>query len=383
MSRLDIICAVALAPDQHMLPVSNAAMLALLHERLGSRLSPPQLELYEKLLRTDRCRYVAADTISDGVADDYLQRYTRFRDKCAQLTRACARELLEKSGLPPRRVACVVTNTTVGGMVPNLSSVIGNELGLPSKTRVIDLGYMGCATALLGLELAERQLKAGEFGIVLSAELTSVMTNLMSDRPESLIANTVFGDGVGAFLVAKRPYAAVPRCGFPALRILQHAGDVQTDDESMNVITYEPNPTYHEIHLNEGIIGAAERGVRSVLEPLIRQRLASPADKMRWLLHRRIPQWQRHVDFAILHTAGSRVLEGLIAALKLSEEQAGHNHHAFRRYSNTSSASLYYALHELLSSRTLRRGQQLLFLAYGSGFFTRAMLARVVHDGTA
>lgn len=378
MSRLDIVAFRALDADRHLLRVSNADLLGLVRERLAPRLDQTRLELYEKLLRGERSRYVAADHLGENLADDHAQRYARFRERCARLARTCVRELVDDVELPASRIGCVVTNTTVGGMMPNLSSVVANELGLAPATRVVDLGYMGCATALLALEIAEQQLRPGEFGLVVSVELTSVMTNLLAERTESLVANTVFGDGVGAFLVAKRPYRRMRAAGLPALRVLEHAGSVHTDGASLAAITYEPNRVYHEIRLNDGIGEAAQRGVRSVLETIVRNRLASSLDKLRWLWRRELPPWQRRVDFALLHTAGSRVLEGIVSGLGLSEEQAGHNMRAFLRYGNTSSASLYYVLHELLRARSLGRGQRLLFLSYGSGFLTRGLLAEVV-----
>ena len=63
-------------------------------------------------------------------------------------------------------------------MIPCLSSTVGNHLKLPADFKALDLGYMGCATALLALEMVQGLLRPGEVGLVLSSELTSVMVNL-------------------------------------------------------------------------------------------------------------------------------------------------------------------------------------------------------------
>jgi predicted naringenin-chalcone synthase len=372
MSSLDILAFHALNGDQYLLRVTNAEFLDLVHARLTRHLTPAQVVLYEKLLQSDRTRYIAVERMEEGLDDDHLRRYARYRERCAALVRHCVNAIVADSGIDPTGIACVVTNTTVGGMVPNLSSLICNSLGLSPSTRVIDLGYMGCATALLGLELAEQQLRPGELGLVVSAELTSVMTNLRADNNASLIANTVFGDGVGAFLVARRPHHYQSW-----LKVLGYAGSVITDDDALTAITYEPNPVYHEIRLQETIGKVAARGVRIVLERLVREHLVNLADKLDYLMRRRIPAWQRRIDYAVLHTAGRRILDELTRSLSLEEHQTAHNHRAFQRYSNTSSASIYYALHELTRSTPLCAKQRLLFLGYGSGFLTRGLLVEV------
>jgi alkylresorcinol/alkylpyrone synthase len=377
MSKLDILAFHALDADKHLLRVTNAAFWELVDEKLAPHLTTAQTELYNKLLQSDRSRYLAAESIDQNLLDDYRLRYERYRQNSASLATACVDALLERSGIPKSAIRAVVSNTTVGGTIPNLTSVIGRHLGLGPTTRVIDLGYMGCATALLALQVIEEQLRPGEVGLIVSCELTSVMVNLLADNDASLVANTVFGDGVGAFLVARRPHR---KRAF--LRIHGHAGSVLMDDKALSAVTYEPNNVYHEIRIHGTIAEVAAKGVRHVMDTLVRGHLSTMVDKGRYLVTKRIPRWQRHVDYAVLHTAGNKVLQGLTSALQLEQRQVQHNFDAFRRYGNTSSASIYYALDELVKSTPLKTGQTLLFLGYGSGFLTRGSVMEVVGNGS-
>lgn len=377
MSKLDILAFHALDADKHLLRVTNAAFRELVDTKLAPHMTTAKTELYGKLLQSDRSRYLAAESIDQNLLDDYRLRYERYRQNSASLATACVDALLERSGIPKSAIRAVVSNTTVGGTIPNLTSVIGRHLGLGTTTRVIDLGYMGCATALLALQVIEGQLQPGEVGLIVSSELTSVMVNLLADNDASLVANTVFGDGVGAFLVAKRPHR---KRAF--LRIRGHAGSVLMDDKALSAVTYEPNSIYHEIRIHGTIAEVAAKGVRQVMDTLVRAHLSTIADKVRYLATRRIPCWQRHVDYAVLHTAGNKVLEGLASALELEQRQVQHNFDAFRRYGNTSSASIYYALDELVKNAPLKTGQTLLFLGYGSGFLTRGSVMEIVGNGS-
>lgn len=372
MSQLDILELEALDADRYLTRVTNADLAHYVQEVLAPKLRDDQVELYGKLLRADRSRYVAAPDLRTSLDEDHALRYARYREWTGRLARSCVDDVLARTSVPRRSISAIVANTTVGGMVPNLTSQVANHLGLGSRTRGRDLGYMGCAAALVGLEQIEGMLRPGEVGIVLSSELTSVMTNLLADANESLVANAVFGDGVGAFLVARRPHP------YPVLLHLRgHAESLLTDDEALECVTYEPNGVYHEIRLHDTIAATAARGVREVMPPLVRAHLSTVGEKARYALRGTIPRWQRHVDKVVLHTAGRKVIEGLATALELSDEQVGHNLAAFDRYGNTSSASIYYSLDTLRRSEQLRSGQQLLLLAYGSGFLTRGAVARV------
>ena len=373
MSKLDILAFNALDAEKYLLRVRNRSLLDLVHDKLATKIRTDQVDLYNRVLARERSRYVACNTADEYLGTSYAQRYERYRERTADLARRCVSDLFERSAVDPRAIRALVTNTTVGGTIPCLSSVIGNHLDLPHDFRPLDLGYMGCATALLALEVVETQLRPGEVGLVLSSELTSIMSNLTASSNESLIANTVFGDGVGAFLVAKRPHSERS-----LLRIRGHSGSIQVDKRALAAISYEPSAVYHEIRLADSIAEVAARGVRLALEPLIRRHFTSVSDKLRHALLHRFPNWQRHVDYAVLHTAGNKILNGLVKSLDLKEIQVQHNFTAFQKYSNTSSASLYYAFDELTRQRTLVSGERLLFLAYGSGFMVRAAAMEVM-----
>lgn len=370
MSTLDILNFAALDNDAHLLRVTNGQFLDFVETRLAPSLTTAQIELYGKLLTGNRTRYMAAEAMDFSLTETHAARYARYRDRTSELARLCVDALLAKMDTTPT-ISAVVANTTVGGTIPSLASVIGGHVHLAHDGRLIDLGYMGCAAALLALEVVEQQLKPGQVGIVVSAELTSIMTNLSPTTDASLVANTVFGDGVGAFLVARRPHRFAPM-----FHIKRHASDFQTDPEALAAITYEPNEAYHEIRLQRTIADVAGRGVRRVMEQLVRTSIATPAQKLRYLATGKMPDWQHAVDYAVLHTAGRKILDELSQALALDDTQASHNFASFHHYSNPSSASLYYVLTELARLGPPRRGQSVLFLAYGSGFMTRGMFAK-------
>jgi 3-ketoacyl-CoA synthase len=247
--------------------------------------------------------------------------------------------------------------------------VIAHHLGLSWSTQAIDLGYMGCSAAIWGSELAARLLKPGEVALILSAELTSAMSNLRGG-PETLAASCVFGDGVGAFLVAAPPHPFAPR-----FHVHGFGGSLICTDQAMDCIRYEPNPVFHEIRLKDTIPEVAGQGIATTLTPLVREHLVTVAQKLRYLIARSVPRWQENVDYFVLHAAGNKILKGIQATLGLTDRQVAHNFDSFNKYGNTSSSSIFYSLRELEATRPLARGDRVVFLAYGSGFMTKGMYA--------
>jgi 3-ketoacyl-CoA synthase len=368
---VDCLAFEALDSETHFRRVSNREYLDYLHRTVWDELSLEKRRLFEKLLASDRSRYIACDAIDEFVGDTHETRYRRYKEQLERCAARCVDSLLARVDMPTAKIALILTNHTVGGVCPPLSSLIAHHLRLPASVQAIDLGYMGCAAGLWGMELAARLLEPGQAAIILSAELTSVMTNLQGVT-ESLVASCVFGDGVGAFLVAAPPHPFKAK-----FRALDFSGSLISTDRGMDCIRYEPNAIYHEIRLKETISEVANEGIQKALEPLVRRTVVSFPQKVAYLLNRRTPKWQQNVDYFVLHTAGNKILNGINVKLGLSESQTAHNSEAFRKYGNTSSASIYYSLRELETRTPLKRGDRLLFLAFGSGFMTKSMYAAV------
>lgn len=370
-AKLDILAYEALNADKHLRRLTNAEYLDTLKRTVWKKLNAEQQGLYEKLLAADRSRYVALADFDKLMHDDHESRSKAYKAQLESLSVKCVDALMEKSGIPADKVKLVITNHTVGGICPPISSLIINRLGLSPAVQAIDMAFMGCASAVWGAELAARLLKPGELAVVLSAELTSAATNLAGE-PQSLVANTVFGDGVGAFLLGKPGHGFTPR-----FKLHDFSGSLVCDDDGLNCIRYEPNSVFYAVNLKETIPQVAGRGIKHCIEPIVRRRLVTLKQKIKYLFDRKIPDWQKNIDYFVLHTAGNKILKGVKESLKLTDKQVAHNFACFARHGNTSSASIYYALQELERTQKLIKGDRLLILAYGSGFMTKCMYATV------
>ena len=124
---LDILAFNALDADSNMMRVTNEMMRDFIRDRMSSDLSAHQVNLYGKLLKSNRSRYVAASSMEERLNDDYQTRYESYRSWTTKLIVRCVDDLLRKYSIKRSSVRAVVANTTVGGMVPNLTSLIGHK----------------------------------------------------------------------------------------------------------------------------------------------------------------------------------------------------------------------------------------------------------------
>lgn len=79
------------------------------------------------------------------------------------------------------------------------------------------------------------------------------------------------------------------------------------------------------------------------------------------------------IDLLIPHQANYRIIEAVRKRLKLPEEKVFSN---LDRYGNTSSASVPIALDEAVKSSRLKRGDIVVFSAFGAGFTWGASVVR-------
>ena len=77
------------------------------------------------------------------------------------------------------------------------------------------------------------------------------------------------------------------------------------------------------------------------------------------------------IDWFIPHQANLRIIETTASLLKFPLERVIVN---VEKYANTSSASIPAALHEAFTDGRIKRGQTLLFAAFGGGLTSGAIL---------
>lgn len=115
-------------------------------------------------------------------------------------------ELLQKTGVNPRRIRFLVTNSSLFNPTPSLGAMIMNKFKLGPNTQNFSLGGMGCSAGVIALDLAKQLLEhnPGEYCLVVSHENITNAHYKGRDR-SMLVSNCIFRANGAAMLLSSRP----------------------------------------------------------------------------------------------------------------------------------------------------------------------------------
>jgi hypothetical protein len=115
-------------------------------------------------------------------------------------------ELLAKTGVEPRRIRFLVTNSSLFNPTPSLGAMIMNRFKMGPKTQNFSLGGMGCSAGVIALDLAKQLLEhnPGEYCLVVSHENITNAHYKGRDR-SMLVSNCIFRANGAAMLLSSRP----------------------------------------------------------------------------------------------------------------------------------------------------------------------------------
>lgn len=326
--------------------------------------------LYEKLLlkHPDRTRKLVRpyeDVVATG--NDGAKRQAEFERVALELLEDAARGVMKRCNLGPEDIDIIVCNYMAGQTLPSLTAHISGKLGLRDDVYTVNMGDMGCSAAVASLDVATRVLKSfarPKRALVISTEPVS---NLFrpADNPGGVVGNTLFGEGSAAVVLSTYREPALYK-----IRAQQRVH--RTDPDSLDAIKTVWAHGGPMIQLSKDIPVVAGKAIEANLKRLVPM-LLSPWDKLKYLLTRKVPKWQRKISRWALHPGGMAVLRGLQKQLRLAEADLGPSYRVFQERSNMSSPSVVYALDHIERQRP-KSGERVLMMSFGSGFKVNSMV---------
>lgn len=267
-----------------------------------------------------------------------------------ELSETAAAQALERAGVPPAEVGCVVFVSTTGIATPSLDAKLIRRLGLSPHTFRLPVWGLGCAGGVSGLARAAALARSTPERSVLLvvAELCS-LTFQRDDRSKSnLIATSLFGDGAAA---------AVLRPGGDGPAILGSHSTLFPDSE--DVMGWDLVETGLKVRFSRHI------------PAIVRRHLAE-------LLARACHSWGiplEAIRHYVVHPGGAKVLAAYAESLDLSEEHFIDAYEVLRGYGNMSSPTVLFVLERFLE-RVPPTGDYGVMLALGPGFSAEQVLFR-------
>ena len=273
------------------------------------------------------------------------------------MARKAAKQLMQRTKSNPEDIDLVIVATTTPDYrLPSTASILCERLGL-TRAFAFDMQAV-CSGFLYALETGANFIRSGNYKkiIVVGADKMSSIIDY-TDRATC----PIFGDGAAAFMLepTTEDYGvmdAVLRTdgkGLPFLHI-KAGGSVcapsyYTMDNHMHYIFQEGRPVFKYAVAN----------MSSACESIIERNHLSK-DELAWV---------------IPHQANQRIISAVTQRLDVPSEKVMVN---IERYGNTSAATLPLCIWDFESK--LKKGDKLIFTAFGAGFAWGAVYVKWGYD---
>ena len=275
------------------------------------------------------------------------------------MARKAARQLIEKTGVDPDTIdALIVTTTTPDYKFPSTASIVLGKLGLKNAF-AFDF-EAACCGFLYTLDVASSMIQSGRYKkiIVIGADKMSSLVDY-TDRQTCVL----FGDGAGALLLEateeegvgyQNSFLRTDGKGLPFLH-LKAGGSVCpashfTVDHRLHYLYQEGRTVFRY---------AVTDMSDDVLEVMRRNNLTH--DDVSWI---------------IPHEANRRIIEAVAKRAEIDMDKVIIN---IDHYGNTSAATIPLAMWD--SERKLKKGDNVIFTAFGAGFVHGASFYKWGYDG--
>ena len=277
------------------------------------------------------------------------------------LARKAAKQLIQKTGVDPDTIdALIVTTTTPDYKFPSTASIVLGKLGLKNAF-AFDFSA-ACCGFLYTLDVAASMIQSGRYKkiIVIGADKMSSLVDY-TDRATCVL----FGDGAGAVLVeateeenvgVQNSFLRTDGKGLPFLH-MKAGGSVCppshfTVDHRLHYLYQEGRTVFRY---------AVTDMSNDVMKIMEMNNLK--ADDVNWV---------------IPHEANLRIIEAVTKRAGIPLEKVVVN---IDHYGNTSAATIPLALWDAESK--LKKGDNVIFTAFGAGFVHGASFYTWAYDGAA
>ena len=275
------------------------------------------------------------------------ERRVATTETCADMAEKAAKAALENAGVKPEEIDLIIASTVSGDYAsPSLSCLVQKRIG--ATCMAFDISA-ACSAFMFLLETAAGYFARGHKKVLLvSSEKLSKLVD-WSDRSTCVI----FGDGAGAAVLGEGD------------SYFDSVFNVTGDDEVIRIPTYAGNSPFSALEPEKPVIHMAGQetfkyAVNAIvhdIKTLLERNSISPDE----------------VKYVVPHQANKRIIDAASRRLGIPYEKFVVD---IDKYGNTSSASLPIALDELWRSGELKRGDLVVFTAFGGGLADAACLIR-------
>lgn len=269
-----------------------------------------------------------------------------------------SRQCLETAGLEPNDIDLIIfASVTPDYKLPNSATILQTKLGITNQCAAMDIA-VACSGFVYGINIADSMIKTGAIknALIIGSEMLSREVD-WRDRSICIL----FGDGCGAAVIGRNEDDEKSEI------YATHLGADGTGREFFDQpVGGAVQPIEHH-HLDEGSHFMNMKG-RDMFKVATRT-LAENAK----VVLKRSGYSKEDVDWLVPHQANIRIIETTAKLLKFPMDKVIVN---IEKYGNTSAATVPMAFHEAIQEGKIKRGDLVMFDAFGAGLTTGATLLR-------
>jgi len=287
---------------------------------------------------------------------DTKTRMSEYEKWSTYLTKQAVKKLAEKNNIDFSSIDRIITISCTGFFAPGLDYELINEFKISPRVKRTNIGFMGCAASLVGINSVWEAMKQEENQNVLmvSVELCSLHLQTEPTR-DNILANMIFADGAAAAYFSNKNTSDKKKleiqfaesflfensAKFMGWKIGNNGFEMMLSSELPKIILNSAAPTAKEILNKKGIDIS-------------------------------------HIKHWALHPGGRAILDSLQNGLGLSDEQLKPSREILRNYGNLSSVSILFVLKNILASAQLAKDDYVCAIAFGPGLTMELVLFKVV-----
>ncbi len=286
------------------------------------------------------------------------RRILKDKDKGASyLAIKAAEDLISSSGLDPKTIDLVLVATVTPDMpVASTAAFVASQIG---ATNAFSFDLMAaCSGFLYGMSTASSYIESGRYKKVLligADKMSSIID--YEDRATCII----FGDGGGAVLFEPNhegygfqdEILRTDGIGRNFLKIEAGGSLLPASHETVN------NKQHYVFQDGKNVFKYAVSNMADVSEQIVKRNNLTNQD----------------INWLVPHQANKRIIDATAKRVNLPEEKVMMN---IQKYGNTTSATLPLLLKEYETQ--LKKGDQLVFAAFGGGFTWGSILLTWAYD---
>ena len=260
-------------------------------------------------------------------------------DTTVSMAEASARAAIAAAQLSPNDIDLIVVGTaSPDRYFPSVACEIQKRLGVTNECPAFDIGA-ACAGFIYGLSIGDQYIRTGTCKNVLVVGVDTLSTVVdWTDRSSCIL----FGDGAGAVVLQ-----ASDKPGLLATHI--HADGQYTDLLfAENALFSKKTDNYIQMQGSE-VFRVAVTKLGEIVDQTLEKANVDKHD----------------IDWFIPHQANMRIIQAMAKKLDMSMDKVVLT---IEEHGNTSAASIPLALDYAVRKGQIKRGEKLLFEAFGAGF---------------